>query len=52
VKGRWGNAEGAERESSWSNQPGEEEKKFRAGGGGGPLGEDRFRSFLGFFPFL
>ena len=43
--------ESAERESSWWNQPGEE-KKIRAGGGGGPLGEDRFRSFLGFFPFL
>jgi len=30
----------------------EKKKKIRAGGGGGPLGEDRFRSFLGFFPFL
>jgi len=38
------------RESSWWNQPGER-KKIRAGGGGGPLGEDRFRSFLGFFLF-
>jgi hypothetical protein len=28
-----------------------ERKKIRAGGGGGPLGEDKLRSFLGFFLF-
>jgi len=37
--------------SSWWNHPGEK-KKIRAGGGGDPLGEDRFRSFLGFFFFV
>jgi len=36
--------------SSWWNQLGEK-KKIRAGGGGGPLGEDKLRSFLGFFLF-
>ena len=29
----------------------ERRKKIRAGGGDAPLGEDRFRSFLGFFLF-
>ena len=34
-------------------EPAEREgEKIRAGGGGGPLGEDRFRSFLGFFSFF
>jgi hypothetical protein len=36
--------------SSWWNSW-ERRKKIRAGGGGGPLGEDKFRSFLGFFLF-
>jgi hypothetical protein len=37
---------GAAGGTSW-----ERRKKIRAGGGGGPLGEDKFRSFLGFFLF-
>ena len=40
------------RESSWWNQPRERGKKSELGGCGGPLGEDRFRSVLGFFSFL